>query len=71
MIQGSKIILLSWQNVHGRTVHDLAFRFFPNSPKIKGNQETASECSCRKEINRNLRILREITRKIVALIFQF
>ena len=58
---------------HGGTAHDLAglggFRraIFQESPEINGSNGTAHDYPCHTEINGNLRILNEITGKLVTL----
>ena len=58
---------------HGGTAHDLAglggfWRvIFQESPEINGSNGTAHDCPCHSEINGNLRILNEITGKLVTL----
>ncbi len=57
----------------GGTAHDLAGlggfwrAFFQESPEINGSNGTAHDCPCHTEINGNLRILNEITGKLVTL----
>jgi hypothetical protein len=53
---------------HGWTVHDLAgLAVFSESPVINGSFGIVPDCQSRTEINGNLRILIEITRKFVTL----
>jgi hypothetical protein len=58
---------------HGGTAHDLARlggfwrAIFQESPEINGSNGTAHDCPCHTEINGNLRILNEITGKLVTL----
>ena len=51
---------------HGGTAHDLA-GLFQKSPEINGSNGTAHDCPCHTKINGNLRILNEITGKLVTL----
>ena len=58
---------------HGGTAHDLAGlggfwrAILLESPEINGSNGTAHDCPCHTEINGNLRILNEITGKLVTL----